>query len=162
MTKIKVTILCVGAEEFPRCSDLLDMCPEIAILAQPASMSEALGCMDSELSNILILDEAAILQAGGDAIHRLHLDNPTIRSLLIIDNDNKNNVIPALSLGIQGVIRRDSLPAALCKAVAALYMGEPWISRQMVEPLRDELIYLNSKTHWKGQSQPHTRKDKMN
>ena len=161
MKKIKVTILCVGAEEFPRCSDLLDMCPEIAILAQPASAAEAAACMASELSNILILDEAAILQDGVDAIRQLHLDDPSIRSLLITDNDHKNNVIPALSLGIQGVIRRDSLPAALCKAVAAIYTGEPWISRQMVEPLRDELIYLNSKTRWKGQSQLQSRKDKM-
>ena len=162
MTKIKVTILCVGAEEFPRCSDLLDMCPEIAILAQPASLAEAAGCMAGELSSILILDEAAILQDGVDAIRQLHLDDPSIRSLLVINNDNKNNVIPALSLGIQGVIRRDSLPAALCKAVAAIFTGEPWISRQMVEPLRDELICLNRQAHWQGQALQHTRKHKLN
>lgn len=162
MIKIKVTILCTGAEEFPRCSDLLDMCPEIAILAQPASVSEALGCMASELSNILILDEAAILQVGVDAIRQLHIHDPSIRSLLILDNNHKNNVLPALSLGIQGVIRRDSLPAALCKAVAALYTGEPWISRQMDEPLRDELNSLNRQAHWMGQSGLHSRKDKMN
>ena len=162
MTKIKVTILCVGAEEFPSCSDLLDMCPEIAILAQPASVSEALGCMASELSNILILDEAAILQVGVDAIRQLHVQDPSIRSLLILDNNHKNNVLPALSLGIQGVIRRDSLPAALCKAVAALYTGEPWISRQMDEPLRDEFNSLNRQVHWMGQADLQSRKDKMN
>ena len=140
MIKIKVTILCVGAEEFPRCSDLLDMCPEIAILAQPASVSEAVALMAPEMSNILILDEAAILQDGVDAIRRLLTRDPSIRSLLIVENDHKYDVLPSLSLGILGVISRDSLPWALCKAVAAIYTGEAWVSRQLIEPLRDELI----------------------
>ena len=147
MPKIKVTILCAGTEEFPRCSDLLDMCPEMTILAQPASVSEAAAWMTAELSNILILDEAAILQDGIDAIRRLLTRHPSIRSLLIMDYDNKNNILPALSLGIQGVITRDSLPAALCGAVAAINAGEAWIPRKLVEPLRDELICSNRQMH---------------
>ena len=152
MIKIKVTILSAGIEEFPRCSDLLDMCPEIAILAQPTSVVEAGALLALERGNVLILDEAIISQEGANAIRGLLLRYPLIQSLLVLEKHNENNILPALSLGIQGVVTRDSLPAILCRAVAALYTGEAWIPRGLVEPLRDEVIGFDRQAYWTGQS----------
>ena len=162
MIKINVIILCAGTEEFPRCKDLLEMCPEISILAQPASVTELGDWPVPERNHVQILDEDTLLQIGVDTLRDLQCSHPSIRSLLIIDNDSKNNILPALSLGIQGVLARDTLPLALCRAVAAVYTGEAWVSRRLVEPLRDELICLNEQVHWSRQSPHYPGRDKLN
>lgn len=162
MKKIKVTIMCAGMEEFPRCSDLLESCPEISILAQPGSLYEAGAWRALGRSDILILDEAVVQQDGFEAIRDLHAGDLSIRSLLILDNYNKNNIMSALSLGIVGVIVRDSLLYELYKALTAIFTGEAWVPRGLVEPLRDELIYMDRKTGSTGQSMANPGRDKMN
>ena len=154
--------MCAEREELPCCRDLLDSCPEISILAQAGGLNEAGIWLALERSDILILDEAFILQHGIDEIRGLHLGEPSIRSLLIMENSNENNIISMLSLGISGVISRSSLPSSLCRALAAIYTGEVWVSRQLVEPLRDELVYMDRQVHRAGHSAGHPRHDKLN
>ena len=160
--KIKVTIMCGETEELPRCSDLLDSCPEILILAQQGGLNEAGIWLALERSDILILDETVLAQQGAAAIRDLQTGRPPIRSLLIMNNDNKNNILSALSLGISGVITRESLPYALSRALAAIYSGDAWVSRGLAEPLMDELIYMERQAHRARYPAGHPGFDKLN
>ncbi|MGB5441565.1 MAG: hypothetical protein WBN57_02885 [Gammaproteobacteria bacterium] len=162
MSIIKVTIMCAEREELPCCRDLLDGCPEISILARANGLNEAGVWLALERSDILILDEAVIHQHGIDEIRGLHQSEPSIRSLLIMENSNENNIISMLSLGVSGVISRSSLASYLCRALAAIHSGEIWVSRQLVAPLRDELVYTERQVHWSGHSAGHSRHDKLN
>jgi DNA-binding NarL/FixJ family response regulator len=117
----------------------------------------ALGCSD-----ILILDEAALEQDGLDSVRGLLASQPSARSLLVIDKYNRNNILAALSLGIRGVIKRDSLFSELTRALTAIYIGEAWVSRGLAEPIRDELVYRDRMAHWAGHSLVQPGWDRMN
>jgi DNA-binding NarL/FixJ family response regulator len=158
MKTINVTIMCAGMEEFPRCSDLLDSCPAVSVIAQPETINEAGAWAAIGRSDILILDEAALEQDGLDCVRGLR----AIKSLLIVGNTNKNNILSAVSLGVMGVIARDSLFSELTRALTAIYLGEAWVSRGLVEPIRDELIYRERLAHWAGHSLLQPGWDRMN
>jgi len=162
MNKINVTILCAGMEEFPRCSDLLETCPEISILARPASINETGAWIALGRSDILILDEVALKQDGLESIRGLLRSQPSSRSLLIIEKYNQNNILSALSLGVKGVIVRDSLFSELTRALTALYIGDAWVSRVLAEPIRDELVYRDRMAHWAGHSLMQPGRDRIN
>jgi DNA-binding NarL/FixJ family response regulator len=158
MKNINVTIMCAGMEEFPRCSDLLASCPAVSIIAQPESINETGAWMAIGRSDILILNEAALKPDGLD----LQATQPLVKSLLIVENNNKNNILTAISQGIMGVIARDSLFAELTRAITAIHLGEAWVSRALVEPIRDELVYRERLAHWAGHSRLHPGCDRMN
>jgi DNA-binding NarL/FixJ family response regulator len=162
MKNINVTIMCAGMEEFPRCSDLLESCPAVSVIAQPETINEVGAWMAIGRSDILILDEAALEQDGLDSVCGLLASQPSARSLLIVDKYNKNNILSAFSLGVRGVIARDSLFSELTRALTAIYVGEAWVSRGLVEPIRDELVYRERLAHWAGHSWLHPGCDRMN
>ena len=162
MKNINVTVMCAGMEEFPRCSDLLESCPAVSVIAQPESMNEAGAWMAIGHSDILILDEVALEQDGLDSVRGLLASQPLTGSLLIVDKYNKNNILSALSLGIRGVVTRDSLFSELTRALTAIYIGETWVSRGLVEPIRDELVYRDKMAHWAGHSMLRPGWDRMN
>ncbi len=162
MKNINVTILCAGTEEFPRCSDLLETCPEISILAQTGSMNETGAWIALGRSDILILDEAALEQDSLESVRGFLVSQPSVRSLLIIEKYNKNNILSALSLGIKGVVARGSLFSELTRALTAIYIGDAWVSRMLAEPIRDELVYRDRMAHWAGHSQMQPHRDRMN
>jgi len=149
-------------EEFPRCSDLLETCPEISILAQPGSMKEEGAWVALGRSDILILDEASLEQDGLESVRGFLTGQPSARGLLIIEKYNKNNIISALSLGFKGVIVRGSLFSELTRALTAIYRGDAWVSRELAEPIRDELVYRDKMTHWAGHSLLQPDRDRMN
>ena len=162
MKNIKVTIMCERMEEFPRCSDLLASCPAVSIIAQPESIDAAGAWMAIGRSDILILDEAALERDGLDWVRDLQATQPSVRSLLVVENNNKNNILTAISQGIMGVIARDSLFSELTRALTAIYLGEAWVSRGLAEPIRDELVYRERLAHWAGHARLLPGWDRMN
>jgi DNA-binding NarL/FixJ family response regulator len=162
MKNINVTIMCARMEEFPRCRDLLESCPAVSIIAQPETINEEGAWMAIGRSDILILDEAALERDGLDWVRGLQATRASVKSLLIVENNNRNNILTAISQGIMGVIARDSLFSELTRALTAIYLGEAWVSRALVELIRDELVYRERLAHWAGHSRLQPGWDRMN
>ena len=162
MKKIKVTIKCVGMEEFPRCSDLLGSCRAVSIITRPESINEAGAAMTIGRSDILILDEAALAQDGLDSVRELLASQASLKGLLVVEKYCKNNILSAFSLGVKGVVLRDSLFSELTRAITAIYIGGSWVSRGLVEPIRDELVHRDTLAHWAGYSHLQPGWDRMN
>ena len=139
MKKINITVVCVGDEAYPGCVDLLAACPAINIVARPAGLNEAGTWTALGQSDVLLLDEAVLEQDGHHAVRTLHVSYPLLRSLLILDDETQQEMLTVLSLGILGVIRRESMSSLLCKAISAICSGEAWLSRKLVPPLRQQL-----------------------
>ena len=138
MKKISVTVVCVGDESYPGCIDLLAACPEINIVARSTGLNEADIWAALGQSDVLLLDEAVLVQDGLQAIRAIHDSYPLLRSLLILENETEQEMKTVFSLGIQGVIGRGSTTSWLCKAISATCAGEAWLSRGMVQPLRKQ------------------------
>jgi len=139
MKKINITVVCAGDEDYPGCVDLLAAYPEINIVAHSTGLNEAGTRGALGRSDVLLLDEAVLDQDGHHAVRAIHDCYPLLRSLLILENESQQEMMTVLSLGIMGVIRRESITSQLCKAVPAICAGEAWLPRKMVRPLRRQL-----------------------
>ena len=139
MKKINITVVCVGDEGYPGCVDLLAVCPAINIVGRPTALNAASTWVALGQSDVLLLDEAVLEQDGHHAVRAIHDRYPLLRSLLILDDETQQEMVAVLSLGILGVIRRESMTSLLCKAISAICAGEAWLSREMVQPLRRQL-----------------------
>jgi DNA-binding NarL/FixJ family response regulator len=143
MKKIKITIITAAAEEYPGCADILGICPEFEIVGRPvALLGQGLWSAISG-SDVLVLDEAALERAGALALRSVQQCHPLVRLLLILENGNENKIIDALAMGFSGIIERASMRSMLRRAIPALYTGEAWVSRQLVQSLRTRLLHMN-------------------
>jgi DNA-binding NarL/FixJ family response regulator len=115
MKKINITVICAGDEDYPGCVDLLAAYPEINIVARPTGLNEAGTRGALARSDVLLLDEAALDEDGHHAVRAIHDSYPLLRSLLILEDESQQEMMAVLSLGILGVIRRDSIISQLCK-----------------------------------------------
>jgi len=162
MKKINVTVVCVDSPGYPGCAELLADCPEINLVAQPADLNEAGIWVALGRSDVLVLDEALMEQAGYQAIRSLHEYYPSIRSLMVVDGEHEYKTLAAVSLGVQGVIGRAATVAMLRKAVIALYSGEAWLSRGLAQPLRNRLNQEKELTCWTALSNDLADRGKLN
>lgn len=139
MKKINITVVSAGDECYPGCVDLLAAYPEINIVARSSGLSETGIRAALCRSDVLLLDEAILEQDGYTAVRAIHENYPLLRSLLVLENESQQEMMTVLSLGILGVIRRESTTSQLCKAVSAICAGEAWLPRKMVQPLQRRL-----------------------
>jgi len=162
MKKINVTVATAGSLEYPGCADLLADCPEINLIAQPASLDEVGVWAALGRSDVLVLDEAIMEQVGHQAIRSLHEYYPSIRSLMVVEGEHEYKTLAAVSLGVQGVIGRASTVSMLRKAIIALYSGEAWLSRGLAVPLRNQLSREGELTCWTELSSDLADRSKLN
>ena len=148
MKKINVTVMCVGNHGSPDCAELLADCPEVNLVAKPGGLNEAGVWVALGRSDVLVLDEAVMEQEGHRAIRSLHEYYPSVRSLMVVEGEPDYKTLAAVSLGVQGVIGRASTVSMLRKAITALYSGEAWLSRGLVQPLRNQLNQQSELTCW--------------
>jgi len=134
----------------------------VSVIAQPENINEEGARLAIRRSDILVLDEAALEQDGLDSLRELLAEQTPAGGLLIADKCNKNNILSAISLGVRGVVARDSLFSELTRALTAIYVGETWVSRGLAEPIRDELVYREKLAHWAGHSLLKPGRDRMN
>jgi DNA-binding NarL/FixJ family response regulator len=146
MKKIRVTIIAGAAEEYPGCADILANCPEIEVVAGPAGLDQAGAWSAISSTDVLILDEVMLERGWADCVRTIYRHHPVIKLLLILDNSSENRALDALAMGIGGVIERASLVSMLRKAIPALYAGETWVSRRLVQVLRMQLVHLDEET----------------
>ena len=64
--------MCVGNHGSPDCAELLADCPEVNLVAQPGGLNEAGIWVALGRSDVLVLDEDVMEQAGHHAIRSLH------------------------------------------------------------------------------------------
>jgi len=139
MKKIRITIIFSGKEEYPGCGDIIATCPEFEIVARYSTLSSADIWQDLGRSDVILLDELAVSESGGEAIREIHECFPFARILLIMENVSRNKTMEALSMGITGVMARTSMLSSIRKAIPVLYSGETWVSRGLVKSLRHQL-----------------------
>jgi DNA-binding NarL/FixJ family response regulator len=146
MKKIQVTIIAAAAEEYPGCADILGICPEIDIVAQRGGLHGRGLWAALCASDVLVLDEASLDRQGVSVLRTVQHHHPLVRLLLILENTNENKIMDALALGFSGILERASLRSMLRRAIPALYTGETWVSRQLVQSLRTRLLRLDGET----------------
>ena len=138
MKKINVTYVCVAAEEYPGCADLLYSYSEVNLIDCPTSLDGTAASKALAKSDVLVVDESLLARDGLQAVRSAHTTYAKLNILLVYENINKNNMMEYLTIGVRGLIERKSCISLLRRAIPALYAGEVWMPRRLVQSLRNQ------------------------
>jgi DNA-binding NarL/FixJ family response regulator len=148
MKKINVTYVCVAAEEYPGCADLLYSYSEVNLIACPTSLFGTTTAKALSSSDVLVVDESLLARDGLHAVQSVHVTYAKLNILLVYENNTNNNMMEYLSIGIRGLIERKSCISLLRRAIPALYSGEVWMPREMVQSLRNQSTVNSGSSSW--------------
>lgn len=76
-------------------------------------------------------------------IRRIHLSQPRLAQVMLLDNPERNAVVNAFRCGAQGLFCQSKHPfRLLCKCVQAVHQGQIWISSEHLRFLIDEVTQV--------------------
>ena len=162
MKKINVTYACAAAEEFPGCADLLYSYSEMNVVARTTSLFGAATGMALAKSDVLVVDESVLALDGLQAVQSAHASDPGLKILLVYENNINNSMIECLSIGIRGLLERKSCISLLRRAIPALYAGEVWMPRRVIQSLRNQSTFNDGRSSWYDFSSNMPGRGKMN
>ena len=142
MKKINVLISCVGPQDHPGCGDLLERCREINVLAESGELYGSNVWVALGRCDVLLINEAVIDQYGFQALHSVISGYPRVKVLLILEKESQYKTLTAVTQGVQGVITQACCSDLLRKAVNALFNGEAWVSRELLQSLRNQFCTI--------------------
>lgn len=99
---------------------LLSAEDDISVVGTAGSGEETLACARSVRPDVLVLDLAIPSPGGVEVTRRLATAAPDVRVLLITCSEGDEFVVPALTEGAAGIVRKTSPEAELARAVRAV------------------------------------------
>jgi DNA-binding NarL/FixJ family response regulator len=162
MKKINVTYICAETEEYPGCADLLYSYCEVNVVALPTSLVGAATAKALARSDVLLLDESVLLRDGLQQVRSVHTRFPQLNTLMVYIKTPNNNMMEYLSLGIRGLLERKSRISLLRRAIPALYSGEIWMPRGLVQSLRNQSNINGGSSSWEFVSSVMSDRGKIN
>ena len=148
MKKINVTFICTEAEAYPGCADLLYSYPEVKVVGLPARLAGGSAGRALAQSDVLVVDESVVMRDGLETVRSVHTSFPGLSILLVYEKHRENIEMDYLSIGIRGLLERRSRISLLRRAIPALYAGEVWMPRGLVQTLRNQSTINADSSSW--------------
>lgn len=98
------------------------------VVAEASSASEAIGRIGSAAPDVVILDVSMPGGSGLGAVAELLERAPRAKVLMLSVHDDTEYVIESVHAGAHGYLRKDSTPADLRTAIAAVHEGRRYYS----------------------------------
>ncbi|MFV1973430.1 MAG: hypothetical protein ACC648_06885 [Thiohalobacterales bacterium] len=137
MKKITVTFVSSRDDARQHCADLVMQNPDIDLIAMPSGLTQSGAWQAISRTDVVVLDESIVQQQGFTTV-RMMLDSyPGINSLIIMDNVGNDAMAWMLLQGVRGVMVQEDIGAFLARAIRHIHAGEVWMSRTLVEWLRN-------------------------
>jgi NarL family two-component system response regulator LiaR len=89
--------------------------------------------------DVIIMDLVMPRMDGVEAISEIKKQNPDARILVLTSFSGDDKIFPALKVGAQGYLLKDSSPEELMQAVLAVYRGESYLQSFVASRLVSEL-----------------------
>ncbi len=117
---------------------ILDLQPDIEVVASVADGSQALASARSLRPDVVLMDVRMPVMDGIEATRRILQDDSTQTRVLVLTTfDNDEYVFAALGAGASGFVLKDTPRAGLIAAIRAVAVGEtllsPGITHRLVE-----------------------------
>jgi DNA-binding NarL/FixJ family response regulator len=162
MKKINVTLICAEAEEYPGCADLLYSYPEVNVVGLPTRLAGGVAGRALAQSDVLVIDESVVMRDGLENVRSVHTSFPRLNILLVYEKQQKNMDMEYLSIGIRGLLERRLRISLLRRAIPALYAGEVWMPRGLVQTLRNRSTVNGDRYSWDTLSSMTSDRGKIN
>ncbi|MEA3245187.1 MAG: response regulator transcription factor, partial [Gemmatimonadota bacterium] len=104
---------------------------QFTVVAEASSVSEAIGRIGGAAPDVVILDVSMPGGSGLGAVAELIERAPNAKVLMLSVHDDTEYVIESVHAGAHGYLRKDSTPAELRTAIAAVNEGRRYYSPQV-------------------------------
>jgi len=118
---------------------LLDLKPDIEVVAEAADGVEAVQKTRSLQPDVILLDLVMPGMDGIQAIREIKHDDPEARILVLTSFAGDDQVFPAIKAGALGYLLKDSLPQELVQAIRDVYRGEASLHPTIAMKLMQEV-----------------------
>lgn len=116
--------------------------PGFEVVGEAATAAEALDLAARSAPDVIVLDISMPGGSGLGIVERLRKQQPNARILMLSIHDQREYVVESVRAGAHGYIRKDSSPAELRAAIAAVHREGAWfgpsIARHLGAALRGE------------------------
>lgn len=109
------------------------------VVADTGDAEGALAAVAEHKPNVLVLDITMPGGGGWSIIRRVLDEHPATRILMLSVHDEAEYVIESFRLGAHGYVRKDTTPAELRAAVAAVHAGNSYVSPAVAAHLTDAI-----------------------
>jgi DNA-binding NarL/FixJ family response regulator len=150
MKKINVTLICAEAEEYPGCADLLYSYPEVNVVGLPTRLAGGSAGRALAQTDVLVVDESVLMRDGLETVRSVHTSFPGLSILLVYEKQHKNIEMEYLAIGVRGLLERRLRISLLRRAIPALYAGEIWMPRGLVQTLRSQSTLNADSSSWES------------
>lgn len=109
------------------------------VVADTGDADSALAALVEHRPDVLVLDITMPGGGGWSIIKRVLDEHPATRILMLSVHDEAEYVIESFRLGAHGYVRKDTTPAELRAAVAAVHAGNAYVSPAVAGHLTDAI-----------------------
>jgi DNA-binding NarL/FixJ family response regulator len=106
--------------------------PDLRVVGDTSDGAEALKLVREHAPDILLLDAAIAGLAALRVLHDVQSSAPSVRSIFLAAEAETSETVEALKFGARGVMRKDSPPDLLLKAIRSVIAGQLWVGREKI------------------------------
>lgn len=106
---------------------LLELEPGLTIVGETGDVAEAPALVRERQADLLLLDFRGTGLPAIETLQTLAADASSVRTILLADHLDRDQVKAALALGAGGVVLKDSEADVLFQSIRAVMAGDRWI-----------------------------------
>jgi two-component system NarL family response regulator len=120
-------------------ASMLQAQAELEIIGAAASGQEALGILDREVPDVLLVDIRMQLMNGFELLHEVQRRHLHLRSIVLTSYETDEDVFMAVNAGAQGYLLKDSSEQELLQAIFAVHAGKSYFPQHIARRLADRM-----------------------
>ena len=126
--------------------NLIDSANDIVVMGEGANGADALHLINTQESDILLLDIELPDQRGDRVMHRIHDVQPEMKVLAVSSYSDREYILGMVENGASGYITKDEAPKMLLDAIRSIVKeGKDWFSPRAIKnsnltPLEEQIL----------------------
>jgi len=117
----------------------IDRLPSMMVIGEARNSTEALAIATREQPEVILLDMCLGAENGVDLIPDFLAVSPDSHILVLTGVDDEEQYRRAIRQGAMGVVKKESSPEMLIKAIGCVHAGELWLNRHTTAALVKEM-----------------------
>lgn len=110
-------------------------CSDMTVTAEAGDSSEALERSKTHPADVILLDVSMPGIGFLETLHRLKINRPAIRVLVLSMHSEEHYALRALKAGAAGYLTKDHTPDELAHAIRHVYQGKKYVTSSLAETL---------------------------
>jgi DNA-binding NarL/FixJ family response regulator len=123
---------------------LLSLEPDITVVARCTNGNEALAAIARERPNVAVVDLTMPSRSGLEVLRELQATRSPVRMVLLTARIEHEQVLEALSLGVAGIVLKESAPLQILDCIRRVAAGGQWIDQVIGSRTLDGLLRRQS------------------